>query len=356
MRPRPPARILVYRMGSIGDFVVALPGLHRIRHSFPAAEIRLLTNHPHDRREVSARSVLDGTGLVDDYIAYPVGTRSPRELWTVRRAIRAFAPDRLIYLMAPGERSLMRALRDRLFFRWCGLDPAAVPLARSLRERLPPSEPGGLWESEARRLARNVAAFGPAEPELAASWDLRLSEAEIAEADGKLRAAFGGIAALPAPLVVLSIGTKQAIKDWGDDNWRAVLAAASRPHWGLVLVGAAAERERSAEVARSWSGPVANLCGLTSPRVSAAALRRARLFLGHDSGPMHLAAAVGTPCIVVFSKKNLPGEWYPFGEGHIVFYPPPAASSIRAIGAAEVAAAAIRALNIAEQPVRAETA
>lgn len=353
MSPPGARRILVHRLGSIGDFVVALPALHRLRRSLPSAEIRLLTSRPADQREASAHSVLDGTGLVDGYITYPVGTRSLRELQAIRQAIRAFAPDLLVYLMAPG--GLARAVRDRVFFRWCGVRAASVPFARRLRERLPPPGGSGLWESEAQRLARCVAEFGAAAPEAAASWDLRLSKAEIAEADARLRAAFDGAAVADASLVALSIGTKQAIKDWGDDNWKSVLGALSRPHRGLVLVGAAAERERSAQVARSWSGPVANLCGQTSPRISAAALRRARLFLGHDSGPMHLAAAVGTRCVVVFSKKNRPGEWFPFGDHHTVFYPPPEATSIRAIRPADVAAAAESALADAERPVSAET-
>ena len=63
-----------------------------------------------------------------------------------------------------------------------------------------------------------------------------------------------------------------------------------------------------------------NLCGETSARVSAAVLERARLFVGHDSGPMHLAAAVGTPCVAVFSSRHLPGVWFPWGSRNRVIY------------------------------------
>jgi len=63
-----------------------------------------------------------------------------------------------------------------------------------------------------------------------------------------------------------------------------------------------------------------NLCGQVSVRESAALLAHARLYLGHDSGPMHLAAAVGTPCVAVFSSRNLPGEWFPYGTQHRMLY------------------------------------
>jgi heptosyltransferase III len=49
-------------------------------------------------------------------------------------------------------------------------------------------------------------------------------------------------------------------------------------------------------------------------------LGSARLFVGHDSGPMHLAAAVGTRCVAVFSARNLPRVWFPFGTNHRVIY------------------------------------
>src|SRR6185437_9201364 len=120
---------------------------------------------------------------------------------------------------------------------------------------------------------------------------------------------------------------------------------------GLVLVGAAGERERSDRLGRFWSGPVANLCGFASPRVSAAAMRRARMFIGHDSGPMHLAAAVGTRCVAIFSPKNRPGEWYPFGDRHKILYPSRGADSIRAIPPGDVIAAAEDVLRNAEEPL-----
>ena len=69
-----------------------------------------------------------------------------------------------------------------------------------------------------------------------------------------------------------------------------------------------------------WSGKTANLCGRVSPRVSAAVLEQAELFVGHDSGPVHLAAAVGTPCVAVYSARSLPGHWFPRGNKTTVFY------------------------------------
>jgi ADP-heptose:LPS heptosyltransferase len=53
-------------------------------------------------------------------------------------------------------------------------------------------------------------------------------------------------------------------------------------------------------------------------RQAAAALSICRLYIGNDTGTMHLAAAVGTKCIAIFSARHFPECWYPYGLGHIV--------------------------------------
>ncbi len=115
-------------------------------------------------------------------------------------------------------------------------------------------------------------------------------------------------------------------KDWGRDNWRELLTrvASAFPNRALLLAGSPEESDASNFAAAHWQssggGPVLNLCGRLTPRESAAAFARARLFVGHDSGPMHLAAAVGTPCVAIFAARNLPRQWFPYGSGHRILY------------------------------------
>ena len=114
-------------------------------------------------------------------------------------------------------------------------------------------------------------------------------------------------------LIAVSVGTKVAVKDWGEKNWNQLLAMLSMemPRSTLVFLGAADEQARSEKLSSTWAGPVINLCGRISPRVSAAVLERCRLFIGQDSGPMHLASAVGIPTLGLFSWFNPPGQWFP---------------------------------------------
>ena len=79
--------------------------------------------------------------------------------------------------------------------------------------------------------------------------------------------------------------------------------------------------DRSDALLAHWKGPHLNTCGRVDPRVSAALMERAALFLGNDSGPMHLAAAVDTPAVAVFSRHARPGIGFPLGDRHRIFYP-----------------------------------
>jgi heptosyltransferase-3 len=306
-------RILVYRLGSLGDTVVALPCFRRIRNTHPQARITVLTNIPVSGKAAPLETILESTGLIDDVIPYPIGLRDPRALAGLRRKIAEQKFDFAISLTA--ARGLLASIRDYLFFRACGI-PKIIGLPWRRRDLvcLPRA---GVYENEADRLLRRVASLPAHESD---DQGLALTESERAEAQRLLRQA-----TISSPFIAASVGTKLPIKDWGIENWEKLLAALSRecPGFGLVLLGSPDERERSAALARAWTGPVANLCGETPPRVSAAILREARLFIGHDSGPMHLAAAVGTRCVAVYSAQSRPGQWFPRGAGHINLYPYP---------------------------------
>ncbi|MGA3308106.1 MAG: glycosyltransferase family 9 protein [Xanthobacteraceae bacterium] len=337
---------MVFRIGSIGDFLISLPCLHLLRKTYPNDEVALLVNEPVTDREVPAEGVLKGSGLVDQFIKYPIGIRNPRRLNELKTIIQRFAPNTLVYL-APSRR-FGSNMRDYVFFRWgCGIPRiVGLPLNPMFMEPRRPATGHILWESEAVRLGRQIASIGGIDFTLRENWGLNLSAAEIAEANHILDSRVYCNGQASRRLVGLSIGTKQNINDWGDDNWETVLRAVGKLQLGtLVLLGATHDRERSEKLAQAWPGAAVNLCGMIAPRISAAVLRRIDLLLCHDSGPMHLAAAAGTRCVAVFSRRNPPGRWFPFGNGHRILYPSSKTGTIRSIPPRQVIAAAVRSLE-----------
>ena len=315
----PAKRVLIYRLGSLGDMLIALPALHLVARAFPQAERRMLTNIPVNVKAPAAAAILDGSGLVQGYFRYGLKTRSPLELISLAWQLRRWRPEVLIYLGA--SRGVETARRDAAFFRMCGIKrQIGVALTEDMQQNRW-MEDEQAWEPEGARLARNLAELGDAQLGAAASWDLRLTEAELARA----AEAMAGVG--ERKVMAVSVGTKVQSKDWGKENWRALLArlGALYPEYALVLNGAAEESEASEFAADGWRGSnaggvVVNLCGRLTPRESAAAFSRARIFIGHDSGPMHLAAAVQTPCVAIFAARNKPRVWFPNGSQHRVVY------------------------------------
>ncbi|WP_263385134.1 glycosyltransferase family 9 protein [Granulicella arctica] len=315
-------RVLIYRLGSLGDTIVALPSLRLVARAFPQAERRMLTNFPVNVKAPPAAAILENSGLVQDYFRYAVGTRSPVELLSLWWKLLRWRPQVMVYL-GP-NRGVQSALRDVKFFKLCGIRTViGAPVTEEMQRNM--VEADGLLEPEGARLARNVAELGDARLEDAASWDLGLTLGERERAASFLGEVGG------RPLIAVSVGTKVQSKDWGQENWRALLGrlAGLYPGYALALNGAPGESAASEFAADGWRtvaslqadpGAVINLCGRLTPRESAAAFAHARVFVGHDSGPMHLAATVQTPCVAIFAARNIPRVWFPIGAQHRVIY------------------------------------
>jgi len=120
---------------------------------------------------------------------------------------------------------------------------------------------------------------------------------------------------LDGPRIVLHVGAGTPAKRWPVEHWRALVGRLTRRLGArVVLVGDAGDRT----IARGIVGPrprpgVVDWTGRLSVVELAALLEQADLFAGADSGPAHLAAAAGTPTVVLFSGTNRPRQWRPWG-------------------------------------------
>lgn len=307
-------RVLIYRLGSLGDTVIALPCFHLVARVYPNVERRVLTNFSISQKAAALSEILGDSGLIHGYFEYPVGLRDARRLLALRAEIARWKPDVLVYMIP--HRGMVNAFRDAIFFRACGIRKlVGVPYTKALQSNIGPDQ-FGLFEYEAARLARTLAPLGDANLNSAASWDLNLTDEEA----GLAKKILSGWSA--KPFVACSLGTKVDVKDWGLRNWEQLIQQLGQEHpdYGLLWIGAGDELEQCDIVSKNWPGLTINLCGKLTPRQSAAILEHAAIFIGHDSGPMHLAASVGIPCVAIFSARDKPGIWFPYGAHHKVIY------------------------------------
>ena len=314
-RPAAPKRsnILIYRIGSLGDTMVALPCFHLVARLFADSTRILLTNVPIHAKAPAAAAVLGESGLIDGYMTYPVGTRNILQLANLWWKIRRLRVETMIYLVPLRGESAAR--RDEKFFRSCGVKKIiGISLGDHARHHYDPVV--DRYEAEASRLARCLAPLGNACLGDPASWDLLLTREEQVRAADALRPLNG------ESFLVFGIASKMQATDWTVENWKALMPKLHRefPERAAVFIGAKEDRSAVGAVAAQWPGRSLNLCGELSPRVSAAAIQQADVFFGLDSGPMHLAASVGTVCVSIFSAHNPPGIWFPFGNAHEIIY------------------------------------
>ncbi|MEW5993145.1 MAG: lipopolysaccharide heptosyltransferase II [Candidatus Zixiibacteriota bacterium] len=108
------------------------------------------------------------------------------------------------------------------------------------------------------------------------------------------------------PYAVLAFRAVAESRRWGTENYTELTKAlVARHDLKVVLIGSEADRPEGDRIAAAAdSGQAVNLAGKTGLRVSAAVLAGARFFVGNDSGPAHLAAAVGIPIIVLSGADN----------------------------------------------------
>jgi ADP-heptose:LPS heptosyltransferase len=315
-----PKSILVFRIGQIGDTVAALPSLWLLRRQFAGARIVVLSQIPPQHTHLPPEAVLPPSGLVDGFEKYPGGAslKNLVAAWRQIRQLRRQGSDTLVYL-TPSRRTKKQRQRDRLFFRFCGLKHFLA--TKGFEDNLHPRLPDGKLAAKAKEadalLARLRLDGLPAPAPGKGCMDLRITETERQRAKDWWRQKAG-----PRPgakgWVAICPGGKLASKLWPWERYAEVVRLLMRKQ-GLfpVIIGGREDREAGEKLLSEWG---AGLCaaGELSVRESAALMEGARCYLGNDTGVMHLAAAVGKPCVAIFSARDWPGNWEPYGEGHKV--------------------------------------
>ena len=113
--------------------------------------------------------------------------------------------------------------------------------------------------------------------------------------------------------------SKMPAKRWPIERFGEVVRALIEQFdvWPIVF-GGTEEKVIGDRLLENW-GRGYNAAGALGVREAAAALQRCDLFLGNDSGAMHLAACAKTPCVAIFSSRDWPGAWYPYHVASRVF-------------------------------------
>ena len=279
------ARILVIRGGAIGDFILTLPAIRLLREAFPAAHLELL-GHKHIVALAERRFYAHATRSIE---SGPLAGFFSRNAELDPELVEYFASFQQIvsYLPDPDrifENNLRRAGAKNIISAWARLDDD---------------------EHVARQLARPMQS-------LALSLEQPAPTLFLTAEDRALAARFfGGRERL---WIALHPGSSDAIKNWPLTRWRELgdWLLTLDTGTGLLLVGGEADHAQMAQLEQAWAPAASALLvarDLPLPLL-AAVIERCRLFLGHDTGISHLAAAIDVPCVLLFGPTD-PAVWAP---------------------------------------------
>lgn len=292
-------RIALVRLSAIGDVIHGLPVLCALRDQMPQAALAWVV-------EERAAALLRGHAALDELITVPRGwLKSPRLVWDLRRRLRAFRPNVTVDL---------QGLTKSAVAAWLSGCRQRVGFGGEKGRELSP------WLNN-RRVATSAPHIIDANLELLRPFELGPIQARFGivetTADRAAAERIMGEAGLGEGFAVLNPGAGWPSKLWPPQRFAAVARHLGDVcHLASLVVWAGAEEHAWAEQIVAGSGGHARLAPRTSLTELAALARRGRLFVGSDTGPLHLAAAVGTPCVGLYGP--MPAERNgPYGPGHI---------------------------------------
>jgi ADP-heptose:LPS heptosyltransferase len=315
-------KILIFRTGQLGDTLVSVPAFRSVREHFPDANLTLLCDGQINKEYVRASDVLEGAGLIDDVLSYPVDTsRAGRALryalmlaLLVQIRFRGF--DTLVYLLQ-SRRVPDMISRDIRFFRWAGIRQF---IGTEGFYPLPEKETGKPLSSVPHEtdliLARLAESGIPVPLPGEASFDLNIGSREKVAVEQwlKIQPSDGG-----RWWIAVGSGSKMPVKKWPAKHYVAVVQRLIEEFdvWPVVFGGPEDATVAESLVTQWGCGYVAT--GKLGVREGIAAMERCVMYLGNDSGVMHMAVAAGLKCVAIFSARDYPGNWEPYGIGHVVF-------------------------------------
>lgn len=291
-----PLKICLLQTAFLGDCVLTLPLLKKLKELFPDAAVSVVT-----RPETAG--VFAASGLAAEIIEDRKKTAASgfAEFSRLTAELRSRAFDAAII----PHRSLRSAL-----LAWRAGVPVRVGFSTSAGSMLLTHKVPFSWLLH--DVERNLALLSP------------LAENLKTPFPGLRRDAGAPYGPRDGVIAGINAGSAWPTKRWPAENWARLIKrlVAERPG-KVLLVGGPGERDWNAEIER-LAGPAncLNLTGKTTMPELMEAIRPLKVFISNDSGPMHIAAALGVPAVGVFGPTTRELGFFPYGPGNRVVEAP----------------------------------
>nr|MBP7216193.1 glycosyltransferase family 9 protein [Candidatus Omnitrophota bacterium] len=308
-RPLQARKVLIFRVSNIGDIMTAVPAMVSIKENFPQATVVLLSS-PGERGLPEAQQMLLGVSFLDGIITYYQDEiASFKGLWALVKKLQKERFDLFIDLRQDLI-TLPALIKDMLFARLigvkyaCGFRIDTVKAFRQIQSECLQSD------NEVERLLRILNGEGIRTG--AVSYPL-----VVEDQDKAIVKIF--IESLRRDFVVINPHAKRKANRWSIENFAFV------GRWlihefscSVVIIGGEQDVASSEKLQALIGNGAVSVASRFTILQTLELLRHARLLLSNDTGAVHMASAVDTPVVGIYSAWQLRGKWYPYGQGHRV--------------------------------------
>ena len=298
-------RILVIRLKHIGDVLLATPVFTALKEAWPNSLVSAVVRQ-------GTEAMLTDNPSIDELLI--VNSR-PRHWWeplSFALGLRRRRFD-LVLELSGGDRGAIYTWLSGASQRLGFDNPGRPGWQRRYAFNLLLPRPPVRWHTVEQNLAA-VQALGwqPQDTGLKFYWN--------GTVDHRVRELLEKHHLEDRGFVLMHPAARWLFKSWTASGYAQVIEVMEQDYQlPVVLTAAPEDRELNlvADIMRKVSVPTINLAGRLSLKELGALISHARLFLGVDSAPMHLAAAVGTPTVALFGPTG-DYNWRPWGQGHVV--------------------------------------
>ena len=293
-------KILVFRTGSVGDNICAMPALSVIRNNYPESQIDILTSSGGENL-VPLESLIDISKF----------SRIINYFGIHKRVLfkQLFREKYDLFIELPQYKvPWLREVRNQLVVKLLGIKYAygwrlsQTMLFPKWQEKHFP------FTNERDRLLKILADNGlevdhhtflfSKDEKVKSRINSLLIQNDFIEKDKNI-----GIV----------IGNKLMQNRWPLSNFKEVIEYFANKSYKILLFGGPGEKEMAGTL--TFAKTIHNFCGELLPIETVEAMKHCKVIITNDTGPMHMAYAVGIPVIALFSSRDFPGKWYPPDDG-----------------------------------------